>query len=82
MRVLRPKDRSHTNIIGRKQDAGVRQELIAGRDIEELNAAFADTIADDRDWCKVRGVEQEKPGGCWSGEERARIASTWLSRRL
>ncbi len=32
----------------------------AGRDIDELKAAFADTIDDYRDWCKERGVEPEK----------------------
>jgi predicted HicB family RNase H-like nuclease len=33
----------------------------AGRDIEELCKAFADTIADYEEWCKERGVEPEKP---------------------
>jgi predicted HicB family RNase H-like nuclease len=33
----------------------------AGRDIAELKAAFADTIADYREWCRERGVEPEKP---------------------
>lgn len=33
----------------------------AGRDIAELKAAFADAIADYRDWCRERGVEPEKP---------------------
>ena len=32
----------------------------AGRDIDELNAAFADTIADYREWRQERGVEPEK----------------------
>ena len=33
----------------------------AGGDIAELKAAFADTIADYRDWRRERGVEPEKP---------------------
>ena len=33
----------------------------AGRDIEELKAAFADTIEDYREWCRERGVEPERP---------------------
>lgn len=33
----------------------------AGRSVEELRAAFADTIADYREWCRERGVEPEKP---------------------
>ena len=33
----------------------------AGGNIEELRQAFADTIADYREWCKERGVEREKP---------------------
>ncbi len=33
----------------------------AGKNIGELKAAFADTIADDRDWGKERGVEPENP---------------------
>ncbi len=33
----------------------------AGRDIEELKAAFAETIADYRAWCGERRVEPEKP---------------------
>ncbi len=32
----------------------------AGRDIDELEAAFADTIADYREWRQERGVEPEK----------------------
>jgi len=33
----------------------------AGRDIDELKEAFADTIEDYREWCKERGVEPERP---------------------
>jgi predicted HicB family RNase H-like nuclease len=33
----------------------------AGGNIEELRQAFADKIADYREWCKERGVEAEKP---------------------
>jgi predicted HicB family RNase H-like nuclease len=32
-----------------------------GTTVEELRTAFADTIADYRDWCRERGVEPEKP---------------------
>jgi len=32
----------------------------AGRDIDELKAAFADTIADYREWRQERGVEPER----------------------
>ena len=32
-----------------------------GRSIDELTAAFADTIADYEDWCHARGKEPEKP---------------------
>ena len=50
----------------------------AGRDIGELKTAFADTIADYRDWCKERGVEPEKP---YSGTLSLRIAPE-LHRRV
>jgi predicted HicB family RNase H-like nuclease len=50
----------------------------AGRDIAELRQAFADTIADYRDWCKERGVEPEKP---YSGLLSLRIAPD-LHRRV
>ena len=33
----------------------------AGKTVEELKQAFADTIADYRDFCKTKGVEPEKP---------------------
>ncbi len=42
----------------------------SGRDIAELKAAFAGTIADYRDWCAARGVEPEKP---YSGTVSLRI---------
>lgn len=32
-----------------------------GNTVAELREAFADTIADYRDWCRERGVEPEKP---------------------
>jgi predicted HicB family RNase H-like nuclease len=32
-----------------------------GRTVEELRAAFVDTIADYRDWCAHEGREPEKP---------------------
>jgi predicted HicB family RNase H-like nuclease len=50
----------------------------AGRDIAELKAAFADTIADYREWCRERGVEPEKP---YSGALSLRIAPD-LHRRI
>jgi predicted HicB family RNase H-like nuclease len=43
----------------------------AGRDIAELKAAFADTIADYRDWREERGIEREKP---YSGTLSLRIS--------
>ncbi len=33
----------------------------AGRTVDELRAAFADTIADYREWCAAEGREPEKP---------------------
>lgn len=50
----------------------------AGRDIAELEAAFAETIADYRDWCGERGVELEKP---YSGTLSLRIPPD-LHRRI
>jgi predicted HicB family RNase H-like nuclease len=50
----------------------------AGRDIEELKAAFADTIEDYREWCKERGVEPERP---YSGTLSLRL-SPELHRRV
>lgn len=50
----------------------------AGRDIAELKAALADTIADYRDWCRDRGVEPEKP---YSGTLSLRIPPD-LHRRV
>lgn len=50
----------------------------AGRNIEELKAAFADTIADYRDWCRDRGLELERP---YSGTLSLRI-SPELHRRV
>ncbi len=50
----------------------------AGRTVEELRRAFADTIADYRDWCRERGVEPEKP---YSGTLSLRITPE-LHRRV
>lgn len=50
----------------------------AGRDIAELKAAFADTVADYRDWCRERGVEPERP---YSGTLSLRL-SPELHRRI
>ena len=49
-----------------------------GQTVAELRAAFADTIADYREWCKERGVEPEKP---YSGTLSLRIDPE-LHRRL
>jgi predicted HicB family RNase H-like nuclease len=52
------------------EDAGVMHGRVVnarailtfeGESIGELREAFADTIADYRDWCRERGVEPEKP---------------------
>jgi predicted HicB family RNase H-like nuclease len=32
-----------------------------GRSIDELSAAFSETIADYKDWCRERGKEPERP---------------------
>jgi predicted HicB family RNase H-like nuclease len=50
----------------------------AGRTVDELKAAFADTIEDYRDWCKAEGKEPEKP---YSGTLSLRIAPD-LHRRV
>jgi predicted HicB family RNase H-like nuclease len=50
----------------------------AGRTVEELKSAFADTIEDYRDWCKAEGKEPEKP---YSGTLSLRIAPD-LHRRI
>ena len=49
-----------------------------GETLAELKAAFADTIADYRAWCKERGTEPEKP---YSGTLSLRIAPE-LHRRV
>jgi predicted HicB family RNase H-like nuclease len=49
-----------------------------GRTIDELKAAFADTIADYIDWCRERGKEPERP---YSGNFTVRI-SPELHRRV
>jgi predicted HicB family RNase H-like nuclease len=49
-----------------------------GETLAELQAAFADTIADYREWCKERGAEPEKP---YSGTLSLRIAPE-LHRRV
>jgi predicted HicB family RNase H-like nuclease len=42
----------------------------AGKTIDEVKTAFAETIANYRDWCRERGVEPEKP---YSGTLSLRI---------
>ncbi|MEO5335797.1 MAG: toxin-antitoxin system HicB family antitoxin [Magnetospirillum sp. WYHS-4] len=49
-----------------------------GRTIIELKTAFADTIADYREWCRERGKEPEKP---YSGSFTVRIGPE-LHRRI
>ncbi len=49
-----------------------------GETLGELRTAFADTIADYRDWCNERGVEPEKP---YSGTLSLRISPD-LHRRV
>ena len=62
------------------QDAGLLSGIVlnrratlhfTGRSVEESRQAFADTIADYREWCKERGTEPEKP---YSGTPSLRIA--------
>jgi predicted HicB family RNase H-like nuclease len=49
-----------------------------GRTLEDLKAAFADTIADYVDWCRDRGKEPERP---YSGHFTVRV-SPELHRRI
>lgn len=49
-----------------------------GRTLDELRAAFADTIADYADWCRERGKEPERP---YSGNFSLRISPD-LHRRV
>ena len=49
-----------------------------GRTLDELRAAFADTIADYLDWCRERGKEPERP---YSGNFTVRIPPD-LHRRI
>jgi predicted HicB family RNase H-like nuclease len=49
-----------------------------GRTLDELRAAFADTIADYIAWCRERGKEPERP---YSGNFTVRI-SPELHRRI
>jgi predicted HicB family RNase H-like nuclease len=49
-----------------------------GRTLEELRAAFADTIADYMDWCRERGKEPECP---YSGNFTVRLTPE-LHRRI
>ena len=49
-----------------------------GRTLDELNVAFADTIADYIEWCRERGKEPERP---YSGNFTVRI-SPELHRRV
>ena len=41
-----------------------------GRTVDELKAAFADTIADYLEWCRERGKEPERP---FSGHFTVRV---------
>ena len=41
-----------------------------GRTVDELKAAFADTVADYLDWCRERGKEPERP---FSGHFTVRV---------
>lgn len=49
-----------------------------GRTLDELRAAFADTIADYAEWCRERGKEPERP---YSGNFTVRV-SPELHRRI
>lgn len=49
-----------------------------GRTLDELRAAFADTIADYIEWCRERGKEPERP---YSGNFMVRL-SPELHRRI
>ncbi len=52
--------------------------IFQGTTVEELKAAFADTIADYEDWCRERGKEPERP---YSGNFSVRIPPE-LHRRV
>jgi predicted HicB family RNase H-like nuclease len=49
-----------------------------GRTIDELHAAFADTVADYVEWCKERGKQPERP---YSGNFTVRLSPD-LHRRV
>ena len=49
-----------------------------GSSLDELKAAFADTIADYEDWCRERGKEPERP---YSGSFTLRMPPE-LHRRI
>ena len=49
-----------------------------GRTLDELRAAFADTIADYVEWCRERGKQPERP---YSGNFTVRV-SPELHRRI
>ena len=49
-----------------------------GRSIDELNAAFADTVEDYEAWCRERGKEPERP---YSGSLTLRMPPD-LHRRI
>lgn len=49
-----------------------------GKNIEELKTAFADTLADYKEWCKERGKTPEKP---FSGNFTLRL-SPELHRKI
>src|SRR6266545_7531662 len=69
------------------QDAGLMNGVVlntratlhfAGRTVDDLRQAFADTIADYRNWRQERGAEPEKP---YSGTLSLRIPPE-LHRRI
>jgi predicted HicB family RNase H-like nuclease len=49
-----------------------------GASVDELKQAFADTIADYKDWCRERGVEPDRP---YSGTLSLRLPPD-LHRRI
>lgn len=49
-----------------------------GRNVDELKAAFADTLADYKEWCEARGKTPEKP---YSGNFTLRL-SPELHRKI
>jgi predicted HicB family RNase H-like nuclease len=73
--------------IGLDEEAGLLSGVVlntratlhfTGRTVEELKAAFVDTIEDYREWCRAEGREPEKP---YSGTLSLRIPPD-LHRRV